>query len=244
MYSPLGPHRRQIGLQELQQPTDRRERRADLVGDARGHAAEEGELIGAPDLLPDALLLGGVPEEQDERRGVGPPFPALDRHLEESDAAVAPSSPPPRSAMRAARRPRPRGAAPDAHCLARAGRRPRATGSARRGSARAARPSRVSAVALNDTRSPAGQDAAACPRAAGRGCRCRGRTGPSDSVSRPTAASSAPSSSVTVSRGPRRAAAWRERLRLLDDAANAAGEGQPHEEPRHRRQRPRRARPR
>ena len=50
----LGLRGWQIHLQQLHETTDRRQRRADLVGHAGGHPPEEGELIRAPDLLPDS----------------------------------------------------------------------------------------------------------------------------------------------------------------------------------------------
>ena len=82
MYSFAGPSQGQVGLQELQEAADGGERRADLVGDARRHASEQGELIGPPDLVADALLLRGVAEEQHDRRRCRSPLAMLDRHLQ------------------------------------------------------------------------------------------------------------------------------------------------------------------
>jgi hypothetical protein len=80
--------RAEVGLEELEEPTDGGERGADLVGDARGHAAEEGELIGAPDLLADPPLLRGVPEDEHLRGGGAPPVPALGGDLEEQGLSL------------------------------------------------------------------------------------------------------------------------------------------------------------
>jgi hypothetical protein len=80
--------RGKVGLKKLEEPADGRERGADLVGDARGHAAEEGELIGAPELLANAPLLRSVPEDEHLRSGRPPPVPPLGGDLEEEGLAL------------------------------------------------------------------------------------------------------------------------------------------------------------
>src|SRR5207253_4756393 len=187
---------REVGLQELHESPKGGERRSHLVRDPRRHPAEKRELVGPLDLLPDAPLLRRIAQQQHGTATGLSPGLALDRHVEEERC------PGPRARLHlfdVQRRPA-RSASP---ITSASGSLPRATGSGPstpssgrpRKRARSG-PSRVSAVTLN-TRS--GRASSTSSIAAGSRARMSlSETKRSiESVRRPTATSSAPSSSGT-----------------------------------------------